>query len=364
MLITKTSFYTPNAPKQTQRIQAQPKADIKFGMDAVVYLPSRATSEYVSQTVKHSAGKLLTGANQKILVGYVTQAVASAVQEGTLNEKNHQSVRVFVNRTIQEALKDNEAAVSKSLTKIIENTITNLFENNKKRMNRIFQQNFYPLRQMGVGSGMAAAGYYVLPSIASSTMSNTVLGAGLATATLGAFNIKSSLGKPLNTDPKALEEMINAVDRNDPDAILELVRSKKIDINGYTDYGMTPLFGAAATGNDKALQQLIDLGADIDKPGLMGENSTALWAAARSGNLTSVKALVEAGANINTHGVQNPTPLWSAIQHNHTEIALMLLAHGADPNLGVLHNTPLQLAEGVENRRIIHAIEQALKNKQ
>ena len=345
MLIQKNNSYTYPAPKQTQRVQAQPKGGIKFGMDVVVALPSRATSEYVSQTVKHSAGKLLTEENQKILVKYVTQAVASAVQEGTLNEKNHQNVRAFVNRTIQEALTDNEAAVSKSLTNIIERTIANLFENNKKRMNRIFQQNFYPLRQMGVGSGMAAAGYYVLPSIASPTLSNTVLGTGLATAALGAYNLKSTLEKPLDTSKQPMQEAILAAFQNDPMTILNLVRRHKIDIDGIVAVNehirnITPLGAAALMGSDKAIKQLIDLGANIDQTD--HGNRTALWWAAAAGKTQSVKSLIDAGANLDIANDEHQTPLWTAANLKHLDVVKMLLHAGANMDIADKGNvTPL-----------------------
>jgi hypothetical protein len=268
MNIQKTSFYPANAPKQTQRIQTQPKTAIKFGMDTVVYIPSRATSEYITQTVEQSAAKLLTKKNQEFLVKYVNQAVTMAIEEGTLNARNHQNVRAFVNRTIQEALTDNEAAVSKSLANIIENTVAKLFENNKKRVNRIFQQNFNSLMQMGIGTGMAATGYYVLPSIASNTLSNTVVGTGLATAALGAYNLK--LTPSAEADKNNEPPLCKAIENGDITAAESYIEAGN-HLDTVNKDNQTPLLLALQKKNYYIAEKLLKAGAD-PKIGFLNDN--------------------------------------------------------------------------------------------
>ena len=77
---------------------------------------------------------------------------------------------------------------------------------------------------------------------------------------------------------------------------------------------------------------------------------TALHFAARQGNLKSVEALVDGGANVNAVSpADRTTPLLIATINGQFDLAMYLLAHGADPNLASdAGTTPLYAAVNVQ----------------
>ncbi|PSF35189.1 hypothetical protein C7H19_17565 [Aphanothece hegewaldii CCALA 016] len=90
----------------------------------------------------------------------------------------------------------------------------------------------------------------------------------------------------------------------------------------------TSLVWVLITGRTKAVQTLIDKGADINVKTYSG---TPIHAAARIGHLEIVEMLITAGADVDA-GNLSGTPLMSAIEQGYTEIALKLIAAGAYPN--------------------------------
>ena len=111
--------------------------------------------------------------------------------------------------------------------------------------------------------------------------------------------------------------------------------------------GQTPLMWAAAGGHAEITQMLIQHGADITaatkpstdrvpntcrtcewKPSPGG--FTALMFAARSGDLETARVLLGAGADINEATAEYGNPLVIATASGHEDIALFLLAAGAD----------------------------------
>jgi ankyrin repeat protein len=84
------------------------------------------------------------------------------------------------------------------------------------------------------------------------------------------------------------------------------------------------LIGADKT--DEALE-LIDAGVDLNSIALLG--SAPLHEAARRGNLEVVKRLLLKGANVNLEDSSGHTPLYYAIETKKSDVARVLLAHGA-----------------------------------
>jgi ankyrin repeat protein len=109
---------------------------------------------------------------------------------------------------------------------------------------------------------------------------------------------------------------------------------------------MTPLAVAAIRGDLPMVRLLLDAGADPNTPGNRGMN--ALSAAARSCRAGPgvIAALIEAGANLEDRSGADLTPLMSAIQEERTDIALQLIAAGADID------TRNQYGDGVLNYAI------------
>ena len=132
--------------------------------------------------------------------------------------------------------------------------------------------------------------------------------------------------------------------------------------------GRTPLMWAAFRGHLENLKRLVDAGADVNTPGLLG---TALAQATWSDQHAAVAWLLDHGAQPQTPGfVDGYTPLhWAAsTERPDATIVSLLLRHGADPNAGGgepvdaflgTPQTPLMLARRHGNHAAIDALKTA-----
>lgn len=129
--------------------------------------------------------------------------------------------------------------------------------------------------------------------------------------------------------------------------IIELLLNAGADINARGKYCGTAL-GYAAQGNNPVLvQYLLDHGADVnarmEDESCAYNDSTALhWAATYSESAEIVEMLIDAGANVNAPGLMGNTPLHNAVTSSHrmlssealdkTGIVEVLLRRGARVN--------------------------------
>jgi ankyrin repeat protein len=94
--------------------------------------------------------------------------------------------------------------------------------------------------------------------------------------------------------------------------------------------GQTALMWAASEGHEKAIQVLIDAGAD---PAVRSKAGfTALLFASRDGHIDAMRALLAAGAPATDKTADGTSALVLTILNGHLEAAALLLEHGADPN--------------------------------
>lgn len=168
---------------------------------------------------------------------------------------------------------------------------------------------------------------------------------------------------PLSADAKA------ALAYGDPDITAEEVREARClvfrhgGINGfakektgeYTAYRVTPLAYAAAWGKVGLMKVLLAQGADMNAP--TSDDSYVIghtllhWAAYR-GRVAAVRELLARGANAKAKDEHDRAVLLDAMSFHsdfedsdRCEIAKMLIAHGADPNVRTDWNTtPLHWA--------------------
>src|SRR5262249_575678 len=89
------------------------------------------------------------------------------------------------------------------------------------------------------------------------------------------------------------------------------------------------LWAAARTGDVKALESLLEKGADVNATNEIG--ISALWLAASKGHLEAVKVLIKHKADVNVRdGIWYQTPLSQAARRGLLEMTKVLLDAGAE----------------------------------
>ena len=122
-----------------------------------------------------------------------------------------------------------------------------------------------------------------------------------------------------------------------------LVEKDSDAINAGDKFGNTPLHHAAWTGAVKAMEWLIDQGAEIDLKS--HQQWTPLHWATRNGKLSSVDLLLRHGAEVNTVGHLGQTALHLAAKNDFEQTASRLLKAKANPNAGDINGqTPMHFA--------------------
>jgi ankyrin repeat protein len=118
----------------------------------------------------------------------------------------------------------------------------------------------------------------------------------------------------------------------------ELLRHSGADPNVQWLVGNTPLHSAASLGDVEMVQELLDMGADVNFQNERGESP--LDYTCRNphqaddtfpiilGNVTQL--LLDRGADINARTNDSWTPLHTAVHYGYIEVVRVLLEHGAD----------------------------------
>lgn len=113
--------------------------------------------------------------------------------------------------------------------------------------------------------------------------------------------------------------------------LVELLLEAGADANLAKTSGETPLMIASHVGNVEVIESLLASGARVND----WENSkshTALMFAVAENHLAAAQLLIENGAITTARSINNFTPLLFAAQKGNMEIASLLLANGADAN--------------------------------
>lgn len=125
---------------------------------------------------------------------------------------------------------------------------------------------------------------------------------------------------------------------------------KGADIDAKDKHGRAPLLRAVARGEEAVIKLLLENGAEIDGKDYHGR-TPLLWAAGRDKEAV-VKLLLEKGADIDSKDNQGRMPLLWAAAGGHEAIIKLLLEKGADIDMKNTEwgQTPLSLAaeEGYE----------------
>jgi ankyrin repeat protein len=119
---------------------------------------------------------------------------------------------------------------------------------------------------------------------------------------------------------------------HDDEELARLIVRAGADVNAANDYGVTSLALAAANGSAPLVRLLLEAGASPMIASSSGE--TPLMAASRTGVISVVAALLERGADMHARDIgYGQTALMWAISERHSDVARLLLEHGADPKV-------------------------------
>lgn len=120
--------------------------------------------------------------------------------------------------------------------------------------------------------------------------------------------------------------------RNGRPEAVTLLLERGANVNFIEPFrGQTALMWAAGAGNGAAVEVLLTHGASVDAQSKAG--FTALLFAVRNAQLDALRVLLDRGANVNAVAPDKTSALGMAVLNAYYEVAAVLLEHGADPNL-------------------------------
>lgn len=153
-------------------------------------------------------------------------------------------------------------------------------------------------------------------------------------------------GANINAQASKGDTVLHDCAQKNKEDLLRLLLSFNPNVNIQNHEKATPLALAVFFGKKEAVQILLDGGADGTIPSKDG--LTPLFAAAQNGYLDILKLLLQKPTILQTINKKrisdNATPLHMAIANKHSEVALLLINHGADVNALANNVTPLFLA--------------------
>jgi hypothetical protein len=122
-----------------------------------------------------------------------------------------------------------------------------------------------------------------------------------------------------------------------------------VEVRGSRNVPKDWVVSAAALGETRLLDYLLADGADVNSRAQFGESP--LGAAAAAGQMQSARMLLARGAHLESRTAGSfETPLLEAAQMNHTDMARLLLDHGANPrSTDVMDRTALDWARVNQN---------------
>jgi len=165
-------------------------------------------------------------------------------------------------------------------------------------------------------------------------------------------------------DPNTLEPerydtaLILAVRHNAKKVFALLMTTPSLNLDTRSKNGDTALMIAAFQSNVLFATELIEKGAEINRPGW-----TALHYAASAGCDAIVKILLENAAYIDAESPNKTTPLMMAVRGAHLATVQLLLDEGADATLkNELGLSALDIAEAQSQQKIISLLRSFLRS--
>lgn len=133
---------------------------------------------------------------------------------------------------------------------------------------------------------------------------------------------------PNTLDPKSFHGLFLALREPSPKVAQILIQAPKIDLNVLSADDESPLMMAVFKGQVELAQQMIEKGADVNKPGW-----TPLHYAATAGHVQLMSMLLAKYAYIDAESPNKTTPLMMAAHYGTPGAVKLLLEEGADVSL-------------------------------
>ncbi|GMU44476.1 MAG: hypothetical protein AMXMBFR25_24620 [Lysobacterales bacterium] len=124
------------------------------------------------------------------------------------------------------------------------------------------------------------------------------------------------------------------------------------NIDAVADNGMTPLMKAARAARRDLVEELINLGADLEARN--SDGNTALWLACFGGDAEVLRRLIAAGAQLDNQNDNGATALMYCASSGRDALVELLLGAGADAHLHTLDDfRAVDLAATVGSLRLL-----------
>ena len=114
--------------------------------------------------------------------------------------------------------------------------------------------------------------------------------------------------------------------------LLDLITKDVSLANAHSPDGFTPLGFAVFFGQPEIVKALLQVGADVNIPSRESMKVTPLASAAAAKQTDIARLLIEHGANVNARAASNHIPLHEAAGNGDVELVRLLIENGADVN--------------------------------
>lgn len=173
--------------------------------------------------------------------------------------------------------------------------------------------------------------YLIVITLFTSTRADSYVDFFRAVATDNAGTVQAMLARGF--DPNTLSEkgqtpLYIALQEENPKVAAVLMASPKLKVDLANPADETALMMAALRGNLEAARKLVELGAQVRRPGW-----TPAHYAAAGPDVRVLAYLLDRGADINAVAPNGSTPLMMAAGHGTEDSVRLLIARGADKRL-------------------------------
>ncbi|HEX3187412.1 MAG TPA: ankyrin repeat domain-containing protein [Pyrinomonadaceae bacterium] len=142
--------------------------------------------------------------------------------------------------------------------------------------------------------------------------------------------------------------------------LVELIEKDPSLANAYSPDGFTPLGFAVFFAQPRIVEALLNTGADVNLPSRESMKVTPLASAAAAKQTEIARLLIAHGANVNARAASGHIPLHEAAGNGNVEMVKLLIENGADVNARTDDGkTPLDFAIEYKRTEVIDLLKES-----